>query len=163
MYELYGAYGSNLNLKQMKKRCPYSKPFHMYKLKKWRLVFKGVADIEKYEDGYTLLGIYRITKKCEKALDSYEDFPILYKKVFLNVIIASTLHKIMIYKMASRFKYSPPTEEYYSVIKEGYEDWNFNNDNLIMAGKESLKFKNNKGYRSKNWSYSKIIDKKSFR
>ena len=43
----YAAYGSNLNLKQMKSRCPNSKPFGKIILNDWRLVFKGVADLEK--------------------------------------------------------------------------------------------------------------------
>ena len=44
---LYAAYGSNLNKSQMKRRCPDSSPYVGIVLKNWRLVFKGVADIEK--------------------------------------------------------------------------------------------------------------------
>ena len=44
---LYAAYGSNLNKAQMQKRCPKSKPFGAIVLDEYRLVFKGVADIEK--------------------------------------------------------------------------------------------------------------------
>ena len=42
----YFAYGSNLNMLQMAKRCPLAKPVGAYKLKIWLLVFGGVADIE---------------------------------------------------------------------------------------------------------------------
>ena len=44
---LYAAYGSNLNKAQMQKRCPKSKPFGVIVLDEFRLVFKGVADLEK--------------------------------------------------------------------------------------------------------------------
>ena len=44
---LYAAYGSNLNKAQMQKRCPKSKPFGAIVLDEFRLVFKGVADMEK--------------------------------------------------------------------------------------------------------------------
>ena len=50
---LYGAYGSNLNLSQMKVRCPNAEPFIRCYINNWRLVFKGVADIEK-APGYKL-------------------------------------------------------------------------------------------------------------
>ena len=43
----YGAYGSNLNKEQMKKRCPLSNPIISFHIVGWKLVFKGVADIER--------------------------------------------------------------------------------------------------------------------
>ena len=55
---LYAAYGSNLNKEQMQKRCPKSKPFGAMVLDKFRLTFKGVADIEKTKNYKTFLGIY---------------------------------------------------------------------------------------------------------
>ena len=45
--KLYGAYGSNLNLKQMHIRCPNAKPVCSFYLENFNLVFKGVADLEK--------------------------------------------------------------------------------------------------------------------
>ena len=50
---LYFAFGSNLNQKQMKKRCKDSKYIGCYSLKNYKLVFRnfylggGVADIQK--------------------------------------------------------------------------------------------------------------------
>ena len=44
-------------------------------------VFKGVADLEKNRGSIALLGIYEITKECEKSLDLYEEYPIVYNKV----------------------------------------------------------------------------------
>ena len=46
---LYLAYGSNLNIKQMKIRCPYAKPCGTFYMPNYRLVFRRVADITKSE------------------------------------------------------------------------------------------------------------------
>jgi hypothetical protein len=46
---LYLAYGSNLNIKQMKIRCPYAKPSGTFYMPNYRLVFRRVADITKSE------------------------------------------------------------------------------------------------------------------
>ena len=80
---LYAAYGSNLNKAQMQKRCPKSKPYGAIILDEFRLVFKGVADIEKNKRYKIFLGIYKISQECEIALDGYEEFPNIYKKFYL--------------------------------------------------------------------------------
>ena len=49
--QLYFAYGSNLNIAQMRKRCPGAKPFSPAVLHGWKLVERLYADIE--EDGVT--------------------------------------------------------------------------------------------------------------
>jgi hypothetical protein len=48
---LYVAYGSNLNLKQMACRCPTAKVAGTAVMRNWRLVFNGVATIERYYGG----------------------------------------------------------------------------------------------------------------
>lgn len=55
---LYIAYGSNLNLEQMKHRCPTAEVVGTAELKNWRLWFRGgnhsaVATIER-ERGFTV-------------------------------------------------------------------------------------------------------------
>ena len=100
---LYGAYGSHRNKTQMLSRCPKSKPFKSIVLEKFRLVFKGVADIEK-DSKYKLdLGIYKITKECEKALDYYEGFPIIYKKFYIEYSFEGKKEKILCYNMKKTF------------------------------------------------------------
>ena len=83
---LYAAYGSNLNKQQMAKRCPNSVPYTSIELNSYRLVFKGVADIENKKKYSILLGIYKITE-CEIALDGYEEFPNIYKKYYFNYVM----------------------------------------------------------------------------
>ena len=84
---LYFAYGSNLHQEQMKRRCSGCKYLKKYILKDYRLTFRSelcVADIE-YKKGSSVQGaLYEITDKDETFLDKYEDFPILYKKIFFK-------------------------------------------------------------------------------
>ena len=74
---LYFAFGSNLNKKQMKRRCRDSKYIGCYTLKNYKLCFRndnyagnvidgGVADIQKSKNSKVLGAIYRISKKDEK-------------------------------------------------------------------------------------------------
>jgi len=72
MSKYYLAYGSNLNLNQMYKRCDNAKVVGTAILKDYRLVYKGSADsyayltIEECEGSYVPLGTYKISKKDEK-------------------------------------------------------------------------------------------------
>ena len=68
----YFAYGSNLNMKQMASRTPFAtSEGHMY-IDNWRLVFRGVADIEPHEGSRLAVGMWKITKPDEDNLDRYE-------------------------------------------------------------------------------------------
>ena len=157
---LYGAYGSNLNKAQMLNRCPNSRPFKSILLEKFKLVFKGVADIEKDTEGKIHLGIYKITKECEKALDYYEEFPKIYKKFYIDYIFEGKKEKILCYTMNKLFSYATPSEKYFKVIKQGYYDWSFNLDNLNDAGLHCLENNTSNGYKSKNWYDQKSISRK---
>ena len=156
---LYGAYGSNLNKAQMLYRCPHSKPFASIVLKKFRLVFKGVADVEKDSKYNLSLGIYNITKECEKALDYYEEFPKIYKKFYIDYIFEGKNQKILCYTMNKLYSYATPSQKYFNVIRQGYYDWNFKLDNLNDAGLHSLENNTLNGYESKSWNDQKFISR----
>ena len=157
---LYGAYGSNLNKAQMLIRCPNSKPFKSILLEKFRLVFKGVADIEKDSKYNLSLGIYNITKECEKALDYYEEFPKIYKKFYIDYTFDGKKEKILCYTMGKSFSYATPSKKYFNVIKQGYYDWNFNLDSLNEAGFHCIENNTSNGYKSKNWYDKKFISRR---
>ena len=86
----YIAYGSNLNFKLMRSRCPRAKPvfylngFRVNKLFGWKLVFNRYANIIKDNKSFVPIGLWKITKNCEKELDIYENFPMLYSKIYLK-------------------------------------------------------------------------------
>ena len=86
MRRLYFAYGSNLNMAQMAQRSPTATPLGSAYFPGWRLVFRGVADIEIGEPEDLLpVGIWEIGPEDEAALDRYEGVGSgLYRQVMIN-------------------------------------------------------------------------------
>ena len=129
---LYFAYGSNLNHFQMKRRCKDSIFIKKYQLKGFRLNFRSkyrAADIEKKKNSIVQGALFEISKSDEKKLDVYEDFPILYKKMYFNYYNK----KVMTYIMVKKTEFRYPTERYLNVIKQGYKDCKLNKKYLINA------------------------------
>ena len=129
---LYFAYGSNLNHFQMKRRCKDSKYLKKINLKNFRLTFRSkyrAADIEAKKNSIVPGGLFKISKSDEKKLDVYEDYPILYKKIYFTY----NNKKIMTYTMCKKTSFTYPTEKYLNVVKRGYKDCKLNNKYLIKA------------------------------
>ena len=129
----YFAYGSNLHHLQMKKRCPNCRFIKKIILHNYRLTFRskyGAADIEKKMGKKVYGALYLISKIAEKKLDVYEEYPILYKKMFFKY----GNKKVMTYIMIKKTKLVPPTTRYLNIIKQGYKDCKLNikslNDSL---------------------------------
>ena len=118
---LYFAYGSNLNHFQMKRRCKDSIFLKKINLNDFRLTFRSrcrAADIELKKNSIVPGGLYEISKRDEKKLDIYEDFPALYKKYYFNYYGK----KVMTYTMTKKTVFRFPTKRYLNVIKRGYKD-----------------------------------------
>ena len=129
---LYFAYGSNLNHFQMKRRCKDSKFIKKIKLKDFQLTFRSkyrAADIEKKNNSLVPGGLFEISKSDEKKLDIYEDYPILYKKIYFIY----NNKKIMTYTMCKKTSFAFPTEKYLNVVKRGYKDCKLNKKYLTKA------------------------------
>ena len=129
---LYFAYGSNLNLFQMKRRCKDSVFLKKYELKGYRLNFRSkyrAADIEKSKNSLVPGALFEISKNDEKKLDLYEDFPILYKKYYF---IYDNI-KVMTYTMVNKSPFMYPKEKYLNIIKRGYKYCNLDIKFLIKA------------------------------
>jgi len=129
---LYFAYGSNLNHFQMKRRCKDSTFLKKYELKGYKLNFRSkyrAADIEKKRKSIVQGALFEISKSDEKKLDVYEDFPILYSKVYFKYYNK----KVMTYIMNKKTKFRYPTEKYLNVVKKGYNDCKLDKKYLIKA------------------------------
>ena len=132
MTKLYFAYGSNLNFEQMSMRCPNAVSLGPLYIPSWKLVFRGVADIEQSDNNDDLLpvGVWRITEQCEQSLDIYEGVNPnsnndgLYKKI--------EVCGMMTYKMNSD-GYSPPSSYYFNGILDGYQNFGLNSSHLYDA------------------------------
>ena len=129
---LYFAYGSNLNLFQMKRRCKDSVFIKKYELKGYRLNFRSkyrAADIEKSKNSLVPGALFEISKSDEKKLDVYEDYPILYKKLYFTYYNKT----VMTYIMANKTEFRYPTERYLNVVKRGYKDCKLDTKYLKVA------------------------------
>ncbi len=117
----YFAYGSNLHHLQMKRRCPKCRYVKKFILNNYQLTFRnkgGWADIEKRTNKKVYGALYIISKYAESRLDKYEDYPIVYKKMYFKYKGI----KVMTYTMVRKTKLVPPTTRYLNIIKQGYKD-----------------------------------------
>ena len=103
-----------------------------YELKGYRLTFRSkykAADIEKKRNSIVPGGLFEISKSDEKKLDVYEDYPILYKKIYFDYYNS----KVMTYTMVSKSEFRYPTERYLNVVKRGYKDCKLDRKYLLKA------------------------------
>jgi len=129
---LYFAYGSNLNLFQMKRRCKDSIFLKKINLKDFRLTFRSkyrAADIEPKKNSIVPGGLFDISKSDEKKLDVYEDYPILYRKFYFTYYGK----KVMTYTMVKKTPFRFPTERYLNVVKRGYKDCGLDSKHLTQG------------------------------
>ena len=128
----YFAYGSNLNRKQMKRRCKDSRFIKKIILNNYILTFRskyGAADIEKKRGKKVYGALYNISKSDEKKLDIYEEYPKLYKKMFFKY----NNKLVMSYIMKKKTKRTPPTIYYLNIIRQGYRDCRISMRSLSAA------------------------------
>lgn len=125
---LYVAYGSNINLDQMSRRCPDAEVVDMVTIANHELLFRGCAGSGlatiRPKAGCVVHGLlWNLTPRCEKALDRYEGYPTLYGK--RDVMVRDSrgrIFSVMAYVMQPELELQPaePSDFYYQGIREGY-------------------------------------------
>jgi gamma-glutamylcyclotransferase (GGCT)/AIG2-like uncharacterized protein YtfP len=133
---LYAAYGSNLNLRQMAYRCPTARVAGTAVMRNWRLVFNGVATIERYYGGRVPVLVWELQPQDEAALDAYEGWPRLYRKESVRVRLSGKQVRAFVYIMNGGRR-SQPGFAYYNTIRAGYESAGFDINILRDAALES--------------------------
>lgn len=139
--KLYIAYGSNLSLEQMSRRCPTAKVVGKSILRNWRLRFRGgnsqaVATIERCKGYKVPVLVWKIQPTDEKALDCYEGFPYHYRKEKLRITLNGKRISAMVYVINEGGRsYSAPAEGYFDIIRRSYENLDFDLDILNEAAK----------------------------
>lgn len=127
----YLAYGSNLHLEQMFRRCPDAIQLSACVLNDYRLTFRGnwrgngVADVIPCEGEQVLGGLYRVSLDDLAALDSYEGYPTLYDRHIVTVETEEGQVTAFVYRMLDHFRPTAPGDYYFGVIAEGYDNWGF--------------------------------------
>lgn len=139
----YIAYGSNLNVRQMRMRCPSARIIGTSVLKDYELLFKGsktgsYLTIEKCETGTVPIVIWEVTTQDEKALDRYEGFPTFYYKKELTLPITGIRtgkvrdRRVFVYIMHEERFIGIPSIPYMQTCIQGYDDFGF--DRLVLIG-----------------------------
>jgi gamma-glutamylcyclotransferase (GGCT)/AIG2-like uncharacterized protein YtfP len=119
------AYGSNLNLYQMSNRCPDAVALGRLRLADWRLVFRGVADCIPEPGAVCYGGVWRITPRCEVALDAYEGIGSgLYRKEYVPIKRTRDGETEMLIYVMNSTGIMPPSRFYLGTISQGYRDFN---------------------------------------
>lgn len=119
---LYFAYGANLNLRGMKRRCPRATPLHAAKLKGYRLEFRTFATIVPDADAEVLGALYALTPQCWRDLDEYEGPE--YGKIAVTVETADGPQEATAYIMSAGAR-AAPSVMYFNIIARGYSDWKY--------------------------------------
>lgn len=137
----YIAYGSNLNVHQMRMRCPSARIIGTSVLTGWELLFKGsktgsYLTVEKKDRSSVPVAVWEVTSADELALDRYEGFPTFYYKKELTLPIKgirtgkTRKRRVFLYIMHEDRPIGIPSVTYMQTCLQGYEDFGF--DRLIL-------------------------------
>ena len=140
----YAAYGSNLNIHQVRRRCPAARVIGTATIPDYRLLFKGsktgsYLTIEKAEGFSVPVGVWEVTDEDEVALDHYEGFPSFYYKKELMIPIRGIrsgkvrMRKAFVYIMHEDRLFGIPSSAYVRICRQGYREFGFDDDLLDEA------------------------------
>lgn len=140
----YIAYGSNLSVEAMSRRCPDAKVTGMAAIRDWKLTFRVHANIEPCEGRVVPVLIWEISEADERNLDFYEGWPDYYRKEDLTVTMTDLDGKhpqeitAMAYLMNEGHPFRTPMKGYYDILEEGYTRFGFNTHLLELAFEEAM-------------------------
>ncbi|MFR7820213.1 gamma-glutamylcyclotransferase family protein [Candidatus Pseudoruminococcus sp.] len=132
----YIAYGSNLNVAQMVRRCPGAKPIGTAELEHNTLYFRGSGSgyyltIEPKIGSRVPVAVWEVTAEDEKALDRYEGYPRFYYKhdfdLAVTLLDSRTTKELrcFAYIMTDGRDVGLPTPYYMETCIQGYRDFGF--------------------------------------
>lgn len=140
----YIAYGSNLNIPQMRMRCPGARIIGTSVIEDYQLLFKGsktgsYLTIEPMEGAEVPVVIWEVTETDEKALDRYEGYPNFYykKEMTLDIkgIRTGKLRKrdAFVYIMHEERELGISSWYYVNTCLDGYRAFGFDEKYLFDA------------------------------
>ena len=145
----YIAYGSNLNVPQMRRRCPTATILGTATLKNWELLFRGSKSgsyltIEPKEGAKVPVAIWVVEPEDEARLDIYEGYPdFYYKRDFrlqyrgIRTGRRRTINAFA-YIMHEDRPMGIPNDFYMRTCLDGYDAFGFDPRILLKAYDESV-------------------------
>jgi gamma-glutamylcyclotransferase (GGCT)/AIG2-like uncharacterized protein YtfP len=119
---LYFSYGMNTNSQGMSRRCPAAISHGRAVLLDHVFRFSGPADVVKCSDSYVEGVLWTITPECLKSLDSLEGFPHYYNRRTKKVLHQDRVVNALTYFMQPGHLDCPPSDGYFNMVLEGYEE-----------------------------------------
>lgn len=129
---LYAAYGSNLALDQMTRRCPGVDIVGAGLLRDARLVFAYHLGIVRDDSATTLVGVYKCTAADVAALDRYEALGRSYDRILVTVECNGQAVRCFTYIKRDNHA-EAPSDSYYATCLQGFNDWQFDSRRLRHA------------------------------
>lgn len=140
----YIAYGSNLNIPQMRMRCPGARIIGTSVIEDYQLLFKGsktgsYLTIEPMEGAEVPVVIWEVTETDEKALDRYEGYPNFYYKKEMTLDIKGIRtgkvrrRDAFAYIMHEERELGIPSWYYVNTCLDGYRAFGFDEKYLFDA------------------------------
>ncbi|MFH1596996.1 MAG: gamma-glutamylcyclotransferase family protein [Pseudomonadota bacterium] len=130
---LYFAYGSNMDINQLRQRCPKSKFINIGKLIGYRLEFThyssgwegGVADVVPDSEKEVWGIVYQLSKSDLVRLDSYEGYPDIYTRFKTGIETPfGRKSNVWVYRVVYKGTYEP-TRAYLDIIKRAALTYQF--------------------------------------
>lgn len=130
---LYFAYGMNTNIEGMAHRCPQAVSHGRAYLLDHVFRFAGPADVIKHHNSYVDGVLWTITDDCLKSLDALEGFPYYYNRNLRRVWHDGRVVEALTYYMQPGHMDAPPSDGYFNMVCEGYQDHGVPLDQLYNA------------------------------
>jgi gamma-glutamylcyclotransferase (GGCT)/AIG2-like uncharacterized protein YtfP len=139
----YFAYGSNMDERQMRERCPGARLVSSAVLNDYRLDFTifspkrrcGCADVLS-APGHKVYGlVYSISEKDLIRLDEYENVPVAYKRNVMDVVLGSgETRSAHVYEVVYKKPFMPPSKGYIGLLRSAAEKHVFPREYREMLG-----------------------------
>ena len=144
MKKYYLAYGSNLNVHQMKYRCPTARIVGTAVIRDYELLYKGsktgsYLTIEKKKGSLVPVAVWEVTAADEHSLDAYEGCPNFYYKTEMELPVKILKNgkietvKAFVYIMHEERHLGIPSRAYLQTCLVGYRHFGFKPALLMKA------------------------------
>ena len=119
--KIYFAYGSNLNLEDMKVRCPTARLLGAGRAERHELMFRGHTPGASF-----LIAAFEVYEEDIRALDDYEDVQDnIYRTETMTFSIEGHGEVEGFWYVMNGGEKLPPTQRYWDTVVQGYKDFHF--------------------------------------
>lgn len=130
--KIYFAYGSNLNLEDMKVRCPTARLLGAGRAERHELMFRGhtpgasFLTVVPSPDHFVPIAAFEVYEEDIRALDDYENVQDnIYRTETMTFSIEGHGEVEGFWYVMNGGEKLPPTQRYWDTVVQGYKDFHF--------------------------------------